>query len=132
MRNSIDLFSEIMQKSENTRPEPIIVDVSPDAQGMEPELFGGLTNGLQEVVDINDGLIDESEYDVFTMISDKPLAFTANDNETVKNNHFVKHLKNHDELRANIVLDGDQNEIPEWMTQAVSESFNTVDNTDIK
>lgn len=56
------------------------------------------------------------------------LAFTAADNETVKNNHFVKHLKNHDELRANIVLDGDQNEIPEWMTQAVSESFNTLDN----
>lgn len=56
------------------------------------------------------------------------LAFTATDNETVKNNHFVKHLKNHDELRVNIVLDSDPNEIPEWMTQAVSESFNTVDN----
>lgn len=56
------------------------------------------------------------------------LAFTANDNETVKNNHFVKCLKNHDELRANIVLDGDPNEIPKWMAQAVSESLNTVDN----
>lgn len=64
MKNSIDLFSEMMQKSKNTQPEPIIVDVSPDAQGMEPELFGGLTNGLQEVVDIESGEIDESEYTV--------------------------------------------------------------------
>ena len=64
MRNSIDLFSEMMQKSKNTQPEHIIVDVSPDAQGMEPELFGILADGLQEVVDINNGLIDESEYTV--------------------------------------------------------------------
>lgn len=56
------------------------------------------------------------------------LAFTAADNEAVKNNHFVKCLKNYDELRANIVLDGDPNGIPEWMTQAVSESLDTVDN----
>ena len=64
MKNSIDLFSEMMQKSKNTQPEPIIVDVSPDAQGMEPELFDGLIDGLQEVIDVNDGLIDESEYTV--------------------------------------------------------------------
>ena len=63
------------------------------------------------------------------MIFDKPLAFTAADNETVKNNHLVKHLKNHDELRANIVLDSDPNEIPEWMMgQDVLDFFNTVDN----
>ena len=64
MKNSIDLFSEMMQKSKNTQPEPIIVDVSPDAQGMEPEVFGILADGLQEVVDINNGLVDESEYTV--------------------------------------------------------------------
>ena len=64
MRNSIDLFSEIMQKSENTRPEPIIVDVSPDAQGMEPELFGVLADGLQEVVDVEISKIDASDYDI--------------------------------------------------------------------
>ena len=64
------------------------------------------------------------------MIFDKPPAFTANDNETVKNNNFVKCLKNHDKLRDNTVLDGDPNDIPEWMTQAVSESLNTIDNND--
>ena len=64
MRNSIDLFSEMMQKSENIQPEPIIVDVSPDAQEMEPELFGVLADGLQEVVDIESGEIDASTYDV--------------------------------------------------------------------
>ena len=36
--------------------------------------------------------------------------------------------KSNDKLRDNTVLDSDPNEIPEWMTQAVSESFNTVDN----
>lgn len=64
MRNSIDLFSEMMQKSKNTQPAPIIVDVSPDAQGMEPELFDGLTGGLQEVIDIDNRVINESEYTV--------------------------------------------------------------------
>ena len=58
------------------------------------------------------------------------LAFTKSDNETVKNNYFVEHLKNHDELRANIVLDSDPNEIPEWIKQGVLDSLNTVDNND--
>lgn len=64
MKNSIDLFSEIMQKSKNTQPETIIVDVSPDAPGMEPDVFDGLIGGLQEVIDIDNGSIDESEYTV--------------------------------------------------------------------
>lgn len=64
MKSSIDLFSEMMQKPKNTQLEPIIVDVSPDAKGMDSELFGGLADGLQQVVDIESGKIDESTYDV--------------------------------------------------------------------
>ena len=79
MKNSIDLFSEMMQKSKNTQPEPIVVDVSPDAQGMEPELFGVLADGLQEVADINNGLIDESEYTVVEIHTNNTL-----DNMTIK------------------------------------------------
>lgn len=62
MKNSIDLFSEMMRKSKNTQPEPIVVNVSPDAKGMDPELFGGLADGLQEVKDIDNGKIDASDY----------------------------------------------------------------------
>ena len=97
MKNSIDLFDDMMQEAEDIKQrkqmgeqllkdipdlydklklrdatysdgvihvEPIKVDNSPDAEGMKPELFGVLLDGLQEVVDIESGKIDESEYDV--------------------------------------------------------------------
>ena len=64
MKNSIDLFDDMMQKHDDTKPEPVIVDDSPDAEGMDPELFNDILDGIQEIVDIESGKIDESEYDV--------------------------------------------------------------------
>lgn len=97
MKNSIDLFDDMMQEAEDIKQrkqmgeqllkdipdlydklklreatysdgvihvEPVIVDNTPDAEGMDSELFNGLLDGLQEVVDIESGKIDESDYDV--------------------------------------------------------------------
>lgn len=64
MRHSIDLFNEMMSKAEGIKPEPVIVDNAPDAKGMKPELFDGLVDSLQEVVDIESGNVNASDYDV--------------------------------------------------------------------
>lgn len=64
MKNSIELFDEMMRKSESTKPEPMFVDDSPNAEGMKPELFGVLLDGVQEIADINNGEADVSDYDV--------------------------------------------------------------------
>lgn len=54
------------------------------------------------------------------MILDRPLAFVKADNDTIRNNHFLKKIENQKQLRANIIYDNDRNEIPEWMRQATS------------
>ena len=105
MKNSIDLFDEMMQKSEDikqrkmmgeqlltdvpdlfekmnlrnatysdgvihvddtedSKPEPVMVDYSPDAEGMDPELFNDVLDSIQEIADINSGKIDISDYDI--------------------------------------------------------------------
>lgn len=97
MRNSIDLFNEMMQESEDIKQrkqmgeqllkdipdlydkiklreatysdgvihvEPVKVDNAPDAEGMDPELFNDILDSIQEIVDIESGKIDESDYDI--------------------------------------------------------------------
>lgn len=97
MKNSIDLFDDMMQEAEDIEQrkqmgeqltkdipdlydrinlrnatysdgmihvEPIKVDDSPDAEGMDPELFNDLLNSIQEIADIESGKIDASDYDV--------------------------------------------------------------------
>lgn len=82
MRNSIDLFDEMMSKAEGMKPEPVIVDDAPDAEGMKPELFGVLLDGLQEVVDIESGKIDESNYDVVYIQAEENKDATGSHNRT--------------------------------------------------
>lgn len=82
MKSSIELFDEMMRKSEDTKPESVIVDVSPDAKGMDPELFGGLADGLQEVIDIESGKIDESTYDVVYIQAEEHKDATGSHNYT--------------------------------------------------
>lgn len=117
MRNSIDLFNEMMQDAEDARQrkqmgeqllndvpdlydklnpreatysdgvihvKPVIVDDAPDAEGMKPELFGVLLDGLQEVVDIESGKIDESNYDVVYIQAEENKDATGSHNLTNK------------------------------------------------
>jgi len=58
MKNKDDLFDDV---------KPIVVDDSPDAEGMDPELFNDLLESIQEIVYIESGKIDESDYDVQTI-----------------------------------------------------------------
>lgn len=44
--------------------EPVEIDYSPDAEGMDPELFNYILDGIQELIDIESGNLDESEYDI--------------------------------------------------------------------
>jgi len=44
--------------------EPVVVDDSLDAEGMDPEIFNDILDSIQEIIDIESGKIDESDYDV--------------------------------------------------------------------
>lgn len=49
--------------------EPIEIDYSTYAEGMDPELFNDLLNSIQEIIDIESGKIDASAYDIQTIYS---------------------------------------------------------------
>jgi len=48
----------------NKDNEQVEIDYSPDAEGMDPELFNDILDSIQEIVNIESGKIDESDYDV--------------------------------------------------------------------
>jgi len=67
-------------KNDDARPEPLKIDISPDAEGMDPKLFDDLLNSIQEIADIKSGKIDDSDYDIVYLDTPEKVKELLDDN----------------------------------------------------